>query len=244
MPDSAIRLRYSSTSENPLVALAQLALDDFELLAQIILPLRVAEFLLHAVADALLQFNDFQFVAQEVYQRLQTLLNRHSLQHLLLVGKAHGREVGNRVGEAPRLLHVRDGGDDFGRDTVLLRSDFFEHFDGGAHQRLDVRGERRFTRGNRLDLCQQVRLVRFERDEARPLQPAKHNAHRVVGRMDGLQNLGDHSHLKQIASVGSSMVTSRWVTSSISLLNDSRAASTAWSDFSRPTSTGASVLGK
>jgi hypothetical protein len=48
-------------------------------------------------------------------------------------------------------------------------------------------------------LCQQIRLVRFERDEARPLQPAKHNPHRVVGRVDGLQNLGDHSHLKQIA---------------------------------------------
>jgi hypothetical protein len=199
MPDSAIRLRYSSTSENRSSRSPSSRWMILSCSRRVILPLRVAEFLLHTVADALLQLNDFQFVAQEVYQRLQTLLNRHSLQHLLLVGKAHGREVGNRVGEAPRLLHVRDGGDDFGRDTTLLRSDFFEHFDGGAHQRLDVRGERRFTHRNRLDLCQQIRFVRFERDEARPLQPAKHNAHRVVGRVDGLQNLGDHSHLKQIA---------------------------------------------
>jgi hypothetical protein len=143
------------------VAFAQFALDDFELLAQVVFALRVAKFLLHAVADALLEFDDLQLVAQQVYQRFEPLLDRHGLQHFLFVGEAQGREVRNRVGKASRLLHVRDGGDDFGRDAALVRGDFFEHFDRRAHQRFDVGGQFRLARGDWLHLCQQVRLIRF-----------------------------------------------------------------------------------
>ncbi len=102
-----------------LVDFAQLLLDGLQLLAQHVLPLRLAELLLHVGLDLLAELKDFPLLQKLLHQPAHPQANVQGFQKLLLhLGGERGQGEGHQVGqvravfqvEGHRLQLVRQGG--------------------------------------------------------------------------------------------------------------------------------------
>ena len=89
-------------------AFAELLLDRLQLLAQVVLTLRVGHLLLRLRFDLALQLEQRHFARQRVGDRLQLLQEVVLLEQRLLVRRLHVDERGQHVGEAQRVLDVHD----------------------------------------------------------------------------------------------------------------------------------------
>ena len=100
-----------------IVALAQLGLDDPQLLPQIIVPLTLVDVLLDLLLNLGLQLEDIQLPAQQDHRQLQPLDRVELLQNLLLLGVVDRGILGDKIGDKGRV----PGGQHRGQ-TVLGRA--------------------------------------------------------------------------------------------------------------------------
>ncbi|MNW47809.1 hypothetical protein D3C74_251530 [compost metagenome] len=95
--------RFSS----PPFFLAELLLDRFHLLAQIIFLLRLLHLFLDALVDFTFQLKHFALVIQDVEEFLQPLADVDRFKDFLLIFDLQRQMAGNDVCQAPRFLNVR-----------------------------------------------------------------------------------------------------------------------------------------
>ena len=102
--------------------LAQLPADGLELLTQIVLSLRLGNFILHFRLDFLAQLRPLNFAVNDNRGPFQPFAEVHLLEDflLLMVGNVHHRY--GPVGDTGRVLDV-------GQDAGLLLSEVRHHFD-------------------------------------------------------------------------------------------------------------------
>ena len=89
-------------------AFAELLLDRLELLAQVVLPLRVGHLLLRLRLDLALQLEQRDLARQRGGDRLELLEQVVLLEQRLLVRRLHVEQRGQHVGQAQRVVDVHD----------------------------------------------------------------------------------------------------------------------------------------
>jgi hypothetical protein len=136
--------------------LAKLGLNGFELLAQVVLALRVGHLLLRLRLDLALQLEERHFARQRAGEDLQLLQEVVLLEQRLLVAGLHVEDGRQHVGEPQRVVDVHHAAAKlFGEpcrqrerllDELLDPADVRVHFDGALDQlghRRDLRTHRR-----------------------------------------------------------------------------------------------------
>jgi hypothetical protein len=82
------------------VLLAQFALDDLQLLAQVEFALAAVNFLLHLRLNAAFQFKHIQLAREQGADAVQAFFRIEGFQHFLARGAGEGQGGGDQVGEA------------------------------------------------------------------------------------------------------------------------------------------------
>ena len=102
-----------------LVFFAQLFLNRFHLLIQVILALGFFHLTFHTATDTFLDLHDVEFGFQLSQQKFQTFNNAGSLQHILTLLQFQLQMRGNSIGKTAVVIDTADGADDFGRDFFV-----------------------------------------------------------------------------------------------------------------------------
>ena len=102
-----------------LLLLAELVLDDAQLLPQIVFLLLLVDDGAHAVLNVVLQLQDVYLLRQETQQEGQGLLHVLKLQEGLTILQLRGYVRADQVDELPQVVQLRDGGHHLVRDAGL-----------------------------------------------------------------------------------------------------------------------------
>ena len=178
-----------------LVALAQLALDGLELLAQEELALRAVHLPLGLRRDLLLHGQDFQLLGHQLVHAAEPLHGVDGLQDLLRPFHLEVEVAGREVGQAARLLHVGGDDDDLGRDGLAEVGGLLERGLDVAHQGLELQallGRLRLLDG--LDARLQERMAILEGLDARAAHALHEHADAAVGQLEHAHDERHRAH--------------------------------------------------
>ncbi len=124
---------------------AQLALDNLQLLGQVVLTLGLIHLLVDAVLDAAVQLGDLDLVREHAAQALEAVERIRRLQQLLplrhLADDLRRQEVGEMPGIRGALDHVQHLGRKIAVDVGVLKGQVLDLAD---HRRRFIRVDRRF----------------------------------------------------------------------------------------------------
>ncbi len=109
-----------------LVHVAQFFLDRLHLLVEVILALALLHLRLDAPANALLDLLQVEFTFHQTHQHFRARAHRERVQHLLLVGQAHGKMRCDRIGEARKIVDAGKSGQHFRRQLAALAHQLLE----------------------------------------------------------------------------------------------------------------------
>ena len=135
-------------------------------------------------------------------QQLQPLAHVGCLQHLLLVGHAHGKMCGDRVGHARGVVNAGQAGQHFRWQLTALLDQLLEQRDQGARNDVELaflrvvgRLDDARTRGEHaVDF-----LEILDRDARLPLHQ---HLDRAVRKFQQLQHAGQRADLVQVGNLG------------------------------------------
>ena len=119
------------------LALAQLVLNGLELLAQVVLPLRVGHLLLRLRLDLALHLEQRDLAGQRGRHRLQLRQERVGLEQRLLVGDRHVEQAAEQVRQAQRVVEVGDDAAQFLRQAAGQRQRLVHLLLDAAHVGVD-----------------------------------------------------------------------------------------------------------
>ncbi len=122
-----------------LVLLAQLLLDGLELLAQVVVALRLLHLVLHLGLDLGAQLLHLDLLGQELVQQFQPVHDtRRFQQQLLVVGGQEGQGRGHKIHQPGRFFDVRRDGPQLVGERGRFGDDLLELADHVAHQGLEL----------------------------------------------------------------------------------------------------------
>ena len=186
-----------------LVLLAQLLLDGLQLLAQIVVALRLLHLVLHLGLDLGAQLLHLDLLGQVLVQQLQPLHDARRLQQLLLVvGGQEGQRGGDKVHQPARLLDVRRNGPQLVGERRRLGDNLLELRDDVAHQRLEAGAGRRLDILQRLDLGHHERLGLRVAHQPDPLHAFGKHKTALVGHAHDLVHRGQRAHRVHVVGLG------------------------------------------
>ncbi len=113
---------------------AELLLNGLHLLIQVVLALALLHLLLDAAADALLDPQHVDLAVDEAEHVLEPLPNAGDLEHLLLLGQLERHLRGDRIGQTPRRIDSRQGGQNLRRNLLVELDVLLEARHHGASQ--------------------------------------------------------------------------------------------------------------
>ncbi len=183
------------------LALAELLLDGFDLLVEVVLALALLHLALDAAADALLDLEDVELGLELRQQLLQPAADIDDLEDLLLQFELHRQVGGDGVGQAAGLLDARQRGEDLGRDLLVELHVLVELRQDGAAHRLDLVVGTVIDRDG-LDLRDEQRTLVLDVHDPRALRALDQHLDGAVGQLEHLQDVGDAADRIEVVSFG------------------------------------------
>ena len=186
-----------------LVLLAQLLLDGLELLAQVVVALRLLHLVLHLGLDLGAQLLHLDLLGQKLVQLLQPVHDAGRFQQLLLVvGGQEGQRRSHKIHQPGRLLDVRGDGPQFVGERRRLGDDLLELLDDVAHQGFKARRGRRRHVLQRLHLGHHKGLGLGIAHQAHAAYALGKDKTALVGHAHNFVHGGQGSHGVQIGRLG------------------------------------------
>ena len=228
-----------------LLALAELLLDRAQLLAQVVLALRLVHLAARLRGDLLLHRQDGDLLAQAVVDQAQPLDRVGGFEDLLGVLELQVEVRGRKIGEARRIVEVGRDDHDLGRDVLAERDGLLQVLLDAAQERFLLGREdlRRLRLLELRDLRLEVRLFGEERIDRARERPCTRSRMRPSGSFSIRMIAATVPTGKSSSGRGVSFCASRCATSMMIRCSAS-AASTAVIDFSRETESGRMMKGK
>ena len=181
-----------------LAQLAQLLLDGLELLAQVVLALRLRHLALHGGVDLVGELEDLPLAVEELEHELHAGLEVHRLQDLLLLLDGDVDVGGDEVGQVPRVgdrLHqLRGGGRELGHELDHLARQLLQ-VDGEGLD-LDVVGRGLLL--HRVDPGLQVGGLLHQLQHPEASEPLDHQGVVVLSHFEELHHSCHRTHGVQI----------------------------------------------
>ena len=119
-------------------AFTEFLLNGFELLAQVVLTLRVGHLLLRRRLDLALHFEERDFARQRRRDDLELLQQVVRLEHLLPVGRLHLDQAGQDVGQPQRVVDVHGDAAQIFRESRRERQRLLDQFLDAADVGFDL----------------------------------------------------------------------------------------------------------
>ena len=203
MPAASIFWRRSSDVALPLVLLAQLLLDGLELLAQIVVALRLLHLVLHLGLDLGAQLLHLDLLGQELVQLLQPVHDARRFQQLLLLVRGEeGQRRCHKVHQPGRLIDVRGDRLQFVGKRRRLGNDLLKLPDDIPHQGFELGRNRRLPVLQRFNLRHHERLGLDEAHQAHSAHSLGKDKPALVGHAHNLMHRGQGAHCVQISRLG------------------------------------------
>ena len=203
MPDFSIFLIQLLHLVGRVVHVAQLLLDRFHLLVQVVLALTLLHLPLHSAPNALFDLEKVNFLLQQIDDVLQPTRDVGDLEDFLLLLDLHRQVSGNGIGESPRLVDVGERGKNLGRDLLVELYVLLELGKQRARQRLRLALVARVALDRRGIRGQILRLV-GEAVDTQPAPTLDQHLDRAVGQLEELENGRNRAY--PIDIVGSGLV--------------------------------------
>ncbi len=186
-----------------LVLLAQLLLNGLELLAQIVVALRLLHLILHLGLNLGAQLLHLDLLGQMLIQQLQSGSDAGRLQQLLLVvGGQEGQRGGHKIHQAAGFLDIRGDGPQFIGERLRIVDDLLELADHVAHQSFRAGRRLRFHVLQRLHLGHHEGLRLRIANQPHPLHTLGEDKPALVGHAHNLVHRGQGSHQMQVGRLG------------------------------------------
>ena len=235
MPAASIFWRKLIDLALTFILLAQLLLDGLELLAQVVVALRLLHLVLHLGLDLGAKLLHFDFLGQVLVQQLQPINNAGGLEQLLLVVRGQeGKGRGNEVHQPAGLF-------DIGRDRAQLvgecrrfRDDLLELRHHVAHQRLEARNSVAGSTSSSVSTSAIMNgSVCDIAHQAHPAHAFGEHESALVGHAHDFVHRGQCAYSVQVFRLGRSSRGSSCAATTI--VRSSPSDSISWIELSRPT---------
>ena len=225
-----------------LVLLAQLLLDGLELLAQIVVALRLLHLVLHLGLDLGAQLLHLDLLGQMLVQQLQPRRDAGRLQQLLLVvGGQEGQRGGDKIHQPARLLDVGGNRPQLVGERRRLGDDLLELRDHVAHQRFNARAVAGVRVLQSLDLGHHEGLGLRIAHQPHPLTPSVKTNRLWLGMRTTLCTVARVPTACRSPGLGESSRGSSCAATTIA--RSSPSDSINWMELSRPTVRGSTAWG-
>ena len=186
-----------------LVLLAQLLLDGLELLAQVVVALRLLHLVLHLGLDLGAQLLHLDLLGQQLVQLLQPVHDAGRFQQLLLVVRGQKRQRrGHKIDQPGRLFDVGRDGPQFVGERRRLGDDLLELADHVAHQGLELRRAGRRQILHRLHLGHHERLGLDKTHQPHPVHALGKDKAALVGHAHNFVHRGQGANPVQVRWLG------------------------------------------
>ena len=187
----------------PLVQLADLLLDGFELFAQVVIALRLLHLVLDFGLDLVAQLLHLGFLGQVLVDALHAQQHIRGFQQFLLIGSGQERQRGsNEIDQAARIFDIERDGLQFvgkcrrgGDDLLKLRNHI-------PLQRFQLRAFARIDLGQMIDGGHHERLKLGKFSQLDPLRSLGKHKKTLVRHFDDFMHRRHGAYGIQIAGLG------------------------------------------